>query len=98
MSDQTADPRSGAGSRADRRITTTSAAATGAGASLAIGFTDWFFQCYQHGHFVFVAPGQQLIEMGAPLVVLPVGLWGMKVLGLIGEIITNHLQRDADNK
>ena len=46
MSEQTPDQRSGNGSRADRKITTTSAAATGAGASLAIGFTDWFFQCY----------------------------------------------------
>lgn len=93
-----AELRSRAGSPADRRMSTASAAATGAGASLAIGLTDWFFTCYQHGQFVFAAPSQQLIEMGAPLVVLPAGLWVARVLGLIGQIITNYLEKDAGDK
>lgn len=94
MSDQS-DGRARSGSSADRKMTQTQAFATGAGASLAIGAADWFFQCTQGG-WHWVVPNQQMIEMGAPLVLLPLGLWVAKVLSLIGTIITNKLQKDAD--
>lgn len=83
------------GTKADRKVSTASVVGAGAGASLAIGFTDWFFQCYQGGHWVWVAPNQQLIEMAAPIVLLPIGLWFARVVSLIGDIITNRLQKDA---
>ena len=86
------------GSKSDRKISTSSAAALGAGASLAIGFTDWFFQCYSGGDWTFAPPNQQLIEMGAPIMVLPAGLWISRVMSLIGDIVINSLQRDADKK
>lgn len=85
------------GSASDRKISTANAAATGAGASLTIGFADWFFQCFQGGHWHWAVPNQQLIEMAAPLLLLPIGLWIARVLSLIGDIITNHLQKDAGN-
>lgn len=89
------DTRSRNGSKDDRKVSTANAAATGAGASLAIGAADLMIQCYQGGHFHWVAPNQQLVEMAAPILLLPVGLWLARVLSLIGTIITNRLQRDA---
>ncbi len=94
MTDQRAD-LARPGDKSERKISTANAAATGAGAALTIGFSDWFLQCMVHGHWTWVMPNQQLIEMAAPIVLLPIGLWLSKVLGLIGTIITNHLQRDA---
>lgn len=84
------------GSAADRKLTTQTVAAGGAGASLAIGFTQWFFQCTATGTWHWVAPSQDMIWMGAPLIILPVGLWVSNVLSLIGTIIVNRLRRDAD--
>ena len=94
MSDS--DGRSKTGSPADRKIKTANALATGAGASLTIGLADWFFSGYDKtGHWHMIVPNQQLIEMAAPLIILPAGLWVARVLSLIGDIITNHLEKDA---
>lgn len=90
-----AGTRSQPGTAADRKMSTANATATGAGFGLTIGFADWFFQCFSTGHWHYVAPNQQLIEIAAPIMLLPVGLWVGRVLSLIGDIITNHLQKDA---
>lgn len=90
------DSSSRSGSAADRKITTTNAVATGAAGGLTIGFCDWLFlQCMIGGHFHFVAPSQQLIEVAAPILVLPIVLWFGNIVSLIGRIITNRLAKDA---
>ena len=88
--------RTANGTVSDRKFSTAQAAASGAGAALCIGFSDWFFQCAQGNHWVWIVPNQQLIEMGAPILLLPVALWIARVFTLIGTIITNRLQKDAD--
>lgn len=84
------------GTAADRKISTVNALANGAAAGVTIGIADWFFlQCFSTGHFHWVAPSKDLIEVAAPILILPLGLWFGRVLSLIGTIITNRLQRDA---
>lgn len=90
------DGTSRSGSRSDRKMSTASATATGAAAGLTIGLADWLFlQCFATGHFHWIPPSKDLIEVAAPILLLPVGLWFGRVLSLIGDIITNRLQRDA---
>ena len=82
------------GSAADRKTTTGNAINYGAMLGLATGLGDWFFlQCYTGGHWHYVPPSQTLIEMAAPIILLPVGLWVANVLSIIGDIITNKLKR-----
>lgn len=84
------------GTAADRKTSTINATATGAAAGLTIGFADWFFlQCFTTGHFHWVSPSKDLLEVAAPILILPLGLWFGRVLSLIGTIITNRLQKDA---
>lgn len=94
---QASDARARDGSPSDRKISTANAAATGAAAGLTIGIADWvFLQCLSTGHWHWVVPSKDLIEVAAPIILLPVGLWLAKVLSLIGDIITDHLQKDAN--
>ena len=96
MTDATTDARMRAGSPADRKASTANAAATGAVLSLTLGIADWLFlQCLAGGHFHWAAPNQQLIEMASPIIFLPIALWIARVFSLIGDIITNRLQKDA---
>lgn len=83
------------GDKTDRKMSTTTAAATGAGAALTIGFVDWLAESMRGGQWHWFVPNQQLLEMAAPILLLPVGLWFARVLSLVGEIITNHLQKEA---
>lgn len=84
------------GTASDRKMSTLSALSTGAAAGVTIGLSDWFFlQCFTTGHFHWVSPSKDLIEVAAPILILPLGLWMGRVLSLIGTIITNRLQKDA---
>jgi hypothetical protein len=97
MSDPKPDPRAdqiSAGSPADRKMTTAGATATGSGAGLAIALVDWFSQCAQSSGWHWVVPERTTLEMAALTILMPFGLWAWRVLGLIGDIITNHLQKD----
>lgn len=90
------EQRQDTGSPSDRRMSTANALATGAGVGLTIGMCDWLIlQCFAGGQFHWVAPSQNLIEVGAPILVLPVALWFGRVVTLIGQIILDHLQKDA---
>lgn len=92
----TEDARSRVGSPDDRKMSTAGAVSTGAAAGLVIGLCDWvFLQCYTNGHWHFAPPSASLIEVGAPILILPLGLWLGKVFELIGKIITNRLEKDA---
>jgi hypothetical protein len=93
MSDQQTNVRPGSAS--DRKISTGTATAAGAASGFCIGMCDWLTQCMASGHWHWVAPSQSMIEVGAPIIVLPVALWLGRVLSLVGEIITNHLQKDS---
>lgn len=93
MSDMTNDARARLGSPSDRKMSTAAATATGAAGGLAIGFVDWIVRCFQAGHII--APDQSFIEIAAPIIVLPMGLWVGRVFSLIGTIITNRLEKDA---
>ena len=86
------EQRQTGGSPSDRKFTTLQAIATGTAGGLTIGICDWLVQCFQAGHIV--APSQQLIEVGSPIIVLPVGLWFGRVFSLIGDIVIKKLQRD----
>lgn len=98
MSD-TADSRNRSGSASDRKMSTVNAVANGAAAGLTIGLSDWFFlQCFSTGHFQWVSPSKDLIEVAAPILILPLGLWFGRVFSLIGDIIVNRLQKDDVGK
>ena len=83
-----------AGSPADRKMSTANALALGSGAGLALGFIDALGACYKTGHFVFVMPDQQFLEMASLSIILPIGLWIGKVFSLIGQLVINRLQKD----
>ena len=82
------------GSPSDRKMSTANAVALGSGAGLALGFIDALTACYKTGHYVFVMPDQQFLEMASLSLLLPVGLWVGKVFSLIGQIVINRLQKD----
>lgn len=91
MSDTTIDRP---GSAADRKTKTSDATKYGALIALVTGMGDWMFlQCYTGGHWHYVPPTQTLIEMAAPLILLPVALWFSNVFSIIGDIITNRLKK-----
>lgn len=91
------DARARTGTPSDRKMSTANATATGAAAGLTIGVADWIFlQCLSTGHWHWVSPSKDLIEVAAPIMLLPIGLWVARVLSLIGDIITNRLQKDAN--
>ncbi len=82
------------GEKTDRKVTATGMAATGGAAGLVIGLMGWLMvDCYAGGHWHWVAPSQQLIGIGGPIVVLPVALWVARVFQIVGDIITRRLER-----
>lgn len=95
MSDPNPDQRgnSDTGSAADRKPTTKNVTAYGAALSLTIGTADWLVQC-SAGGWHWVAPSQTWIEMAAPIILLPVGLWFTQVFSLVGDIIISKLRKD----
>lgn len=64
--------------------------------ALTTGVGDWLFlQCYTGGHWHYVPPSQTLIEMASPLILLPLVFYIVQVFSLIGDIITNRLEKAA---
>ena len=94
MSDQQSDRRTRDGTRDDAKFGTKDALALGGVLGLATGGVDWLvLQCFATGHFHWVLPTKDLLEGVAYTIVLPVGLWFGKFFSLIGDIITDRLQR-----
>lgn len=95
MSDQSNDKRAQSGTAADRKPSATNATAYGALLGLVTGGADWLIlNCYAGGHWHYVPPSPQLIEVAAPMVFLPCALWLVQVFSTIGDIILKKLQRN----
>lgn len=82
------------GTAADRKTNTSNATAYGAAIGLTIGAADWLIlQCFAGGQWHWVAPSTNLIEVAAPIILLPCGVWMGKVISILGDIIIRKLQR-----
>ncbi len=95
MSD-VSDRRTHDGTPADAKFGTKDALALGGVLGAITGGADWLIlQCYSTGTFHWALPSKDLIEGVSYVILLPVFLWLGKFFSLIGDIITNRLQRDA---
>lgn len=84
---------------ADRRPNPVNSVALGGGVALAVGMSDWLILgCYKTGHFVWVAPSQQLIEMAGPILLLPFGHYIIRLLSALGRIVLNPLEKAAGDQ
>lgn len=96
MADVTADIRSRVGTAADRKMPLTTSLSTGAAVGAVIGLSDWLLQCYATGNFQYVAPPKALVEVVAPLTLLPVIHFGARVATLLARKILDALGDGED--